>query len=85
MADDISMQIGLSLGDTCQVIPAEYFHTQLLQEISRMFGKNWYILSSFNVCTESIPPGELLGNRFILEEQRHDKNIFREILFSVNN
>ncbi|KAM0915483.1 hypothetical protein ACQ4PT_010818 [Festuca glaucescens] len=84
MADDIAFQIARSLNDTVQAIPSEYLHIQLLHELSVMFGKNGYSLSSFGISTESIRTGRLLGNRLILEELQYDRNELREMASSFH-
>jgi hypothetical protein len=76
MADDISVRIGLSLGDMRYPIPPDYLHAQLLQDLALMFGKNGYSLSSFNLTSGALPTGRLLGNILLLEELQYDKNIF---------
>lgn len=70
MRDDISLRIGSSLGNLCQVIPTES-HVRLLQKLAVMFGTNGHSLG-FNI--ESIPAERLLGNRLIMEELQYDAN-----------
>ncbi|KAM0863479.1 hypothetical protein ACQ4PT_044573 [Festuca glaucescens] len=84
MADDIAFQIARSLNDTIQAIPSEYLHIQLLHELSVMFGKNGYSLSSFGISTESITTGRSLGNRLILEELQYDRNELRNMASSFH-
>ncbi|KAM0844935.1 hypothetical protein ACQ4PT_056727 [Festuca glaucescens] len=84
MADDIAFQIARSLNDTIQAIPSEYLHIQLLHELSVMFAKNGYSLSSFGISTESITTGRSLGNRLILEELQYDRNELRNMASSFH-
>jgi hypothetical protein len=50
MVDDLSYRIAQSMNDPTLVIPPDYLHSELLQELSIMFGKNGYSLSSFNIA-----------------------------------
>jgi hypothetical protein len=78
MADDIALRIGRSMGDAKFVVPPDYLHVQLLQDLTLMFGKNGYSLSSFNLTSGSLPTARLLGNRLLLEELQYDKNMLKE-------
>jgi hypothetical protein len=73
MTDDLASQIKQSLGDSDLVIPPEYLYSQLLQELSIMFGKNGYSLSSFGISTDFQSGARLLGNRLILEDTTYIK------------
>ena len=78
MADDISLRVGRSLGDSRDVIPSDYLYVQLIQELTLLFGRNDHSFSSFNLTTVPIPSGRLLGNRLVLEEMQHDRNSLQQ-------
>jgi hypothetical protein len=84
MTDDLASQIKQSLGDSDLVIPPEYLYSQLLQELSIMFGKNGYSLSSFGISTDFQSGARLLGNRLILEEMQYDKDYLRTTASSLH-
>jgi hypothetical protein len=84
MLDDISYRIVQSMNDLSLVIPPEYLHSELLQELSVMFARNGYSLSSFNISTDSILGARIIGNRLILEEMQYDKNALRATAFSLH-
>jgi hypothetical protein len=84
MTDDLASQIKQSLGDSDLVFPPEYLYFQLLQELSIMFGKNGYSLSSFGISTDFQSGARLLGNRLILEEMQYDKDYLRTTASSLH-
>jgi hypothetical protein len=85
MVDDLSYRIAQSMNDPTLVIPPDYLHSELLQELSIMFGKNGYSLSSFNIATDSMLGARIFGNRLILEEMQYDKDSLKAIASSLHD
>nr|XP_051226821.1 uncharacterized protein LOC127344561 [Lolium perenne] len=83
MSDDLYARIAQSMSDGRLVIPSQYLHAQLLQELSIMFGSNGYSLASFNISTDSLLSGRLLDNRLVIEEMQYDKNNLRTMASSL--
>jgi hypothetical protein len=84
MTDDLAAQIIHSLGDANLIIPPEYLYSQLLHELSVMFAKNGYSLSSFNIAIDNQVGGRIHNNRLILEEMQYDKDHLQAMASSLH-
>lgn len=83
MANDIFVRIGISLVNPICVVPPDYLHIKLLQGLNFMFAKNGSSLLLFHLCVGSIPTGQLLSNRLILEELQYDRDLLAQQSVSI--